>query len=1134
MPTGDMDQPIRILHLSDIHFRVGKVWDADPVLRALARFVKTEVEDGLAPDLVVFSGDLAFSGKADEYALALDWLQNQLWPVLPEGLTHNRLLLIPGNHDVDRSKVRTGARSIQKALLKERSQEQIADLLGDNSERDVMLRRHAAYIDFVAGWYGEPQPLPWWERVIKIRGTSVHVAGLDSAWMSCGDEDASRLLLGRYQLTQSVETAQAEDADWRIVVMHHPWAYLAEFDQHTARSAVHQHCDLLLRGHLHQPLSERVLPPDPSRGCLELAAGCVYENSQYPNAFQWIELSPAGKHVRVHFRAWLDNAWIVDRNRSSGGHADFELAAQPLPKPVAGRSARPEVPPEYLAWLNRRCAAVELLGQDVQKSHAITLSHVYVPALTRVAFFGGTPSRPKPSSRTPVLMLLLRWIDEISLYVTAPAGAGKSTFCRWAALQSTPGTSTSHLVAAPEEYQELVPESLRTRLPLLVPLREFWTAMKCGRGQHSWQRSDLEQELGAWVDRSPPPGLNGTLFKEHLRAGSAFLLLDGLDEVPVSEPQHGATIYPRQLLLSGLADALPAWETAGNRTLLTSRPYGLDETGLARLRLLPAPLEPLPGPLQELFVTRWFHTLKRDELASDLLEAIHSRDDLAPLVENPMLLTAVCVLYDKGERLPEDRYQLYKSIVDVVLHSRFPGDAREREPVLRRLEAIAYGMHSGEPGAAPRQIPAAEVSWVETESLLAHFAEQNPAYGRGEVDAAVQREKLLIDSGLLLPRPNERAAFYHLSFQEFLAAQRVARGSEKRVREVIDDRVAIAEWRPTLLFLFAAQLFQKDPEWGLDLLEQLLNGLERAVVKANPATAVFVAEALELYLAKGYRVPEPLAETFRRISLDAIEDEIEVRARQALGQCLGRVGDPRIFDLRDSRACVEVPSGAHPHGEDGESVEITAPFWIGRYPVTNSQYRAFLDDDGYSQRRWWSDSGWTWLQKQGVTEPAHWRETRWNGPNQPVVGVSFWEAEACCAWAGGFLPREEEWEAAARGPQGCAYPWCGGWEDGICNTSEAGLGVTSPVGLFPRSRQTQLGIEDLAGNVLEWCATRSNVPDNAAHAMDLDGSRALHGGFYGSDQGSARCVSPWWIVASFRVPYYVGFRMVRSSTIMDR
>lgn len=205
-PTSDMDQPIRILHLSDIHFRVGKAWDADPVLRALARYVKTEVEGGLTPDLVVISGDLAFSGRTEEYKLARTWLEGQLWPALPQGLPRDRLLLVPGNHDVDRSKVGTGVRSMQEGLLKARSQDEIAALLGDEDERRMTLRRHDAYMDFVAGWCGEPQLLPWWERVIEIRGTHLHVAGLNTAWMSCGDEDRSRLLLGRYQLTQTVQT----------------------------------------------------------------------------------------------------------------------------------------------------------------------------------------------------------------------------------------------------------------------------------------------------------------------------------------------------------------------------------------------------------------------------------------------------------------------------------------------------------------------------------------------------------------------------------------------------------------------------------------------------------------------------------------------------------------------------------------------------------------------------------------------------------------------------------------------------------------------------------------------------------------------------------------------------------------
>ena len=67
------------------------------------------------------------------------------------------------------------------------------------------------------------------------------------------------------------------------------------------------------------------------------------------------------------------------------------------------------------------------------------------------------------------------------------------------------------------------------------------------------------------------------------------------------------------------------------------------------------------------------------------------------------------------------------------------------------------------------------------------------------------------------------------------------------------------------------------------------------------------------------------------------------------------------------------------------------------------------------------------------------------------------------------MPSEQQWEAAARGPEGREYPWGNKWEDGICNSREAGLGGTSPVGLFPRSRSRDLELEDMAGNVWEWC-----------------------------------------------------------------
>jgi formylglycine-generating enzyme required for sulfatase activity len=238
------------------------------------------------------------------------------------------------------------------------------------------------------------------------------------------------------------------------------------------------------------------------------------------------------------------------------------------------------------------------------------------------------------------------------------------------------------------------------------------------------------------------------------------------------------------------------------------------------------------------------------------------------------------------------------------------------------------------------------------------------------------------------------------------------------------------------------------------------------------------------------------------------------------------VGDPRIFDLRTSQgnvvlqAYVDVPAGTYPFGKEGRTVEIRQPFWIGRYPVTNQQFAVFIAAGGYGDRQWWSNEGRAWLEEEKTAEPSCWHDRRWNTPNQPVVGVSFWEAEAFCAWAGGRLPTEEEWEAAARGPKGLVYPWGDAWQDGICNTFEARLGVTSPVGLFPRSRQADGAIDDLAGNVFEWCAS-----PYYPKSKDSPDARVLRGGSWFDDRDGARSAYRFWFDPNTRL-ITIGFRVV--------
>lgn len=193
---------------------------------------------------------------------------------------------------------------------------------------------------------------------------------------------------------------------------------------------------------------------------------------------------------------------------------------------------------------------------------------------------------------------------------------------------------------------------------------------------------------------------------------------------------------------------------------------------------------------------------------------------------------------------------------------------------------------------------------------------------------------------------------------------------------------------------------------------------------------------------------------------------------------------------------VHIPSGSFLMGNTGNedwteldelpqhSVNLT-DYYICKHEVTRGQYNQFILDDGYSNQSLWSASGWSWKVTNSKTQPLYWEASQDWGTgtftqtdNHPVVGVSYYEAEAFCNWAGGQLPTEQEWEKAARwnGSSPRQYPWGDIWDAEKCNnyfdSNSAGGGYqkrqTSIVGSYT-SGVSHYGCEDMAGNVAEWC-----------------------------------------------------------------
>jgi formylglycine-generating enzyme required for sulfatase activity len=124
-------------------------------------------------------------------------------------------------------------------------------------------------------------------------------------------------------------------------------------------------------------------------------------------------------------------------------------------------------------------------------------------------------------------------------------------------------------------------------------------------------------------------------------------------------------------------------------------------------------------------------------------------------------------------------------------------------------------------------------------------------------------------------------------------------------------------------------------------------------------------------------------------------------------------------------------------------------YYIDRYPVTNYQYRRFVEETGHRQ-------------------PLLWSQPSWSQPMQPVVFVGWDDARAYSKWAGKSLPNEAQWEKAGRGTDGRWWAWGHDFLSGRCNSREYDLGRTSEIGLFHEG-VSPYGCYDMCGNVWEMC-----------------------------------------------------------------
>ncbi|NGO73610.1 ergothioneine biosynthesis protein EgtB [Streptomyces sp. SB3404] len=258
---------------------------------------------------------------------------------------------------------------------------------------------------------------------------------------------------------------------------------------------------------------------------------------------------------------------------------------------------------------------------------------------------------------------------------------------------------------------------------------------------------------------------------------------------------------------------------------------------------------------------------------------------------------------------------------------------------------------------------------------------------------------------------------------------------------------------------------------------------------------------------------------------------------------------------------VLVPAGpftmgtsADPWALDNErpahTVDVPA-FWLDPVPVSNAAYQEFIADGGYAEPRWWTAAGWEHRRRAGLEAPQFWHRDggRWLRrrfgvteevpPEEPVLHVCWYEADAYARWAGRRLPSEAEWEKAARHDPATGRTLRNPWGAADAGPHEANLGQRhlrpAPVGSYPAG-SAPCGARQLLGDVWEWTASdftgypgfRAFPYREYSEVFFGPGHKVLRGGSFGSDEVACRATFRNWDLP-VRRQIFAGFRTARDA-----
>jgi len=1180
------------LHVSDFHLNPSGTYNTDVVLNSLVESVKWHRETlEWKPDLIFATGDIADKGQVavfKEHGGAPAFATTFFDALLDAAGLHDmreRLFIVPGNHDVEQKKGIGLIRAIEGIDRKE-SQKNIDKYFTESP------MYHFKKLDAFSAWYNSYFSALKISRVfqdkstcelisVTISGVNLYVLLMNSALFCSDDTDSGKLCIGRSCIDPFIQQLKTEkqNHDLAMALVHHPIEFLQTCERKKIRDHLKLHVDLLLLGHDHETDVE------PREELLQFTAGATYqENGSKKALYGRFD----GTEIYVFPICYQDGSekWRLDTDVFSDepSHTkSYPVRSRSNPASSSPVSPETNAQPDngYERYEALLIAKLDNAPPPLVQHLSAKVSKIFVSL--RLSDTWKSEERHTPEAKahdrqhdekgfSPEHVMSVAFKENHLLLVIGDAGSGKTTLLKHYALSCLD--------------KERCKDFGFTK-PVMVFYLQLRELKQSGTGYAA-----LPANICAWAEKRKL-AIPEAVFSEWLNQKKTLVLLDGLDEIGELEERIKVCEWIAEAMtdFSNACFVVTSRQTGYRRDDGIEIPVPLMRADILDFKIEEQEAF-LKKWFTELFLGKlssgskeWeeSQTKRAHAKAAHIIDFLKKDENksLRQLAGIPLLLQIMAMLWNKGDKTLDSRASLYKNALDYFLDNQYKQKKRAPQlPVadaLGVLAPVAFWMQEElEKDEADSEAMKAKMQ----DELNKLPKEQNPPEAKTFSDDLINHAGLLVEFG----DPDYGAtdyAFCHKSFREYLTGFQLIKNGDKSISGLI-DHFSDDWWEEPLRYYFGqidAERFNNFMRAFFDSpvstnLPPKKQGLLQTIISETPngkrAIDALCNKLLDPKTTVGRQwvileclktIGKPTAlvalQEFRKKKL-AKNDDVTSQTVEVIRALGGEVIDPEaekpvygttrsIFNPNeDNAAYILIKAGSYLDSETKEKKDVEKDLYFAKYPVTNKLYRSFIaalgEQSGFreklneiAKKKTW-DAGFANYLKDGQNDlvtlfrSTHDEDRKFGGDDQPVVGITWYAAQAYCLWlsqcAGKSdsyrLPNEVEWEWAAGGRQGEAvqkvrkYPWADKPEPTPTLVNFGmNVGHTTPVNRYPEGA-TPEGLYDMAGNVWEWTDSWYGKPGSF---------RVLRGGSWYNYAEYCRSAYRDFLTPDYRNSL-VGFRLV--------